>query len=567
MYVSTEASYLWLLRISVVLGCTFLGALIAFDIRLNTLGEPFGEQLMAMSIAISRIRYGITGMVGLEQVLETLKQIPNVSNLKLVSIESYEAYQHTIDQALQQALTLQSIDSTQLHAYLNDQGYLYFVTLAFVLFGIKIQSLSLLWATLLFGSVALFLVSYNKSATSLFLLWCLIVAIALVMAANPGAGNQLITVYNNRFMPILGLVPLLHIVLLKTSRASKPFDWVLIFLQVSIFVFVLLARAAAQWMLIALLLSVAHLAWGNWAKAKKLRSGSEGKSSSLPNVSAAVGAIAMALVLLVLAKTAMHSALNEKYTEELWNPAHVVWHSAFAGMTTDPVLMKKYVCSDQPLSDRLMGFEQIQCDKMPDRYPRLVYGVLNQPSDMHGFQAAVRYLRIHNSDEQIGSEVRRSDYFNLKWARYEEIMRTTYLGMLRQDPLDALYVFMLVKPLRYIKEVTMYPAYLKKGMLGSSNALAIASGLGFLFVLHYYLMRRYCNLSASGKLVIDPPGFWPAPLLTIYLSSLALPLVFYSQAHTVADSVVVLLALLLAAYVFIKAPSTSSFNGKVLAPE
>lgn len=542
-FVSTEKRYLLVIHISVVIACVLLGALILADIRLNTLGEPFTDQLMAISIAISRQVYGIKGLVGLEQVLEILKQIPNVSHMNLGSIASYESYQLTINEALQRATLLHNINPSQIHAYVNDQAYLYYVILAFFLFGIKIQSLSYLWLLLFFISVLSFLFTYRKNIPGLLLLWCLLVAITLVVISNPGVGYQLITVYNYRFLPILGLIPLLHIVLSINGQQKSLIYWALIWIQMLILVFVLLARGSAQWMLIAIALSVIYSLWG---KRRKLHTDENNPEniSLTGTVTSRIAPLVLVLVIFLLAGSTMSKFLHEEYDEKLWARSHVVWHAAIIGMTTDPILMSRYACSDKPLTDQLMGFEQLQCDKTPRRYPRLFYGIFNQPSDMHGYQAAVRYLREHGSGEQIGAEIRKPGYFNIKWDRYGEIMRRVYFDMLRQNPVDSLYMFAIVKPLKYLKEAVMYTTYFGKGLLGARSTLGVMGILAVLFALHAYLLRGFRHLMTHVLTHLqDEGGVSPRIFLLIFISSLSPSILFYSQSHTIADSVAILIAL------------------------
>ena len=80
------SDYLLAIYASLAAACTALFVLVIFDVRLNTLGEPFADHLMAISIAISRLVYGVEGLAGLESVLKVLNEIPNVSSINLNGI-------------------------------------------------------------------------------------------------------------------------------------------------------------------------------------------------------------------------------------------------------------------------------------------------------------------------------------------------------------------------------------------------------------------------------------------------------------------------------------------------
>lgn len=532
------------LRLSVVMTCVMLGTLILTSVGLNTLGEPFGDHLMALSIAISRLVYGTEGLVGLEQVLEILKQIPSVSVVLLDSSTAYENYQLMINGALRRAtlLDLGKVDLGQIHAYVNDQAYLYYVILAFFLFGIKIQSLSYLWLLVFVVSVLSFLVAYREKISNLLLLWCLLVSITVVVISNPGVGVQLLTVYNYRFIPVLALIPLLHIVLSMNGDENIFSNWPLLLAQIIIFDFVLLARGSAQWMLIAVAFSAVHCFCCDRRTSHESTNGSGSAPFAYRIVSLAP--LIVVLVVFLLSKSMMPKLLHEEYDGELWSRSHVVWHAAVIGMTTDPILMRRYVCSDEPLVDQLIGFRPILCDEVPRRYPRLVYDILQQPSDMDGFHAAVRYLRTQGSGEQLGAEIRHPGHFNLKWARYDEVIGEVYFDMLRKSPVDALYMYVIVKPLRYLKEAVMYVAYFWKGIVRAQSTLGVLSMLAVIFSIHLYLVRGFRHLVTYMQSHIRNESkilLWQ--LFLIYISSLVPSILFYSQSHTIADSVVALLAM------------------------
>lgn len=322
-FVSTEKNYLLILQASVAIASVLLGVLVLTDVRLNTLGEPFGDHLMAMSIAISRLVYGIDGFAGLEQVLEILKQIPDVSLINLDNVASFERYQAFINEVLHRATLLGDINPNRVHAYVNDQAYLYYVAAAFFLFGIKIQSLSYLWLLIFFTSVVSFWGAYRKEIPSLLLLWCLLVSIILVVISNPGVGNQLITVHNYRFLPILGLIPLLHMSLMLGGGQKIFVNWPLSFIQILIFVFVLLARSSAQWMLIAVTISVIYIIWINRRKFQADNDGAE-KKPLTRTIASWIAPLILVFAIILLAKSAMSKFLHEEYDAELWARSHVV---------------------------------------------------------------------------------------------------------------------------------------------------------------------------------------------------------------------------------------------------
>jgi hypothetical protein len=308
-------------------------------------------------------------------------------------------------------------------------------------------------------------------------------------------------------------------------------------------VFVLLVRGSAQWMLIAMVFCGFYMLW---CHRKKLYA--EGGGSPL----ASYGFILLRIIPFVLvltcfffAKSTLPKFLHKEYAKELWAPSHVVWHGSVVGLTVDPVLMEKYVCSDELLTDTLQGFRQIICDQPARPNRRLVDGVRTRVRDVHGYQAAVKYLRERGSDEQIGSETLNPRYLHIRWSRYDEIVGKVYFEMIKNDPIDLLYMYAIVIPIRYIIEAAMYPIYFGKGLIEAKTTMGIIGVIGILivvFLLHFRIMRESRSLlRGMSKDARDEVEVLPITLILIFVASLAPSIIFYSQPHTIPDSVTVLL--------------------------
>ncbi len=534
----TEKQYILLLHFSIVVVSFLLGIFILTDVRLNVLGESHGGNLSALSIAISRLVYGVEGMVGLEQVLNILNGIPSVSTINLDDSAAIELYHLLINDKVHQATLLNNVDVNRLHGYWNDLGYLFYIISAFSLFGIKINSLSCLWLLIFNASVIFYLISYRKNILYLFILWALIIALSIIVISNPGVGAQLITIYNNRFITILGIIPLFHCVNSMIVKKKELIGWVCLIGQAAILAFIVLSRGTAQWMLIAIIFCFLYSFW------KQKSSGLKNKSHvSMQDIIRFVSPLIIVSIFVIIVKTTIFSPLHEEYENPLWNRYHVVWHPIFIGMTIDPILYEKYVCSEKPLKDRLKGFRPLVCEEKNNRFvrPRLYYGVFGQPSDMHGYHAAVRYLREHGSNEQIGMDIKNTDYFNLAWARYDQVLQKVFINMILESPIDSLYVIIITKPLKFLKETFLYGKYFFEGIAGSNKKIGVLF-LCFIIVSYYYLFLGFKNwvLNDEEKLFIKQN--YETYFLIIFISSLIQSIVFYSQPHTIADSVSVLLA-------------------------
>ena len=542
----TEKQYLFLLQISIVIISILLGIHVLTDVRLNILGESHGAHLKAISIAISRLVYGVEGLAGLEQVLKILEEIPSISTLNLVSENSFASYNQLINDTIQKTISIENVDASLLHGILNDQSYLYFVIISFLLFGMKIESLSCLWLLIFLSSILIYLYSYRKNISSLLALWCFLIAIILIVMANPGVGAQLISINNYRFITILGLIPLLHIVFSNDISKKSISDFIFITIQAMFLIFVMLMRGSAQWMLFAIFVSIIYFIW----KKMKVLSSNNNSKDYFSNITIARMFVPLSVIvfLLLFISNLIPHFLNKEYDKAYWTTTHGMWHPLVIGLTIDPALYSKYVCSDKPLHDQLKGFHPLICEGIRKQTirSRVYNDILGQPSDMHGFHAAVHYLRENGSDDQIGTKDDGTSYFNLNWKKYDEVLKKVYFQIILDDPLDSLFMYALMKPLKYIKETLMYVKYFGNSVLKSTNKIWVLSFLCILSGFYYFLIdgyRKHQNL--VERVSIERLTIPLIYLFIIYISSLIPSIVFYSQSHTIPDSVSTFLALCL----------------------
>ncbi len=254
------------------------------------------------------------------------------------------------------------------------------------------------------------------------------------------------------------------------------------------------------------------------------------------------------LIVVVYSASAFLSTrfLSEEYDKEIWTTSHGTWHPLVIGLTIDPVLYEEYVCSEQPIKDQLKNFRTLFCNETLKRFtmPRLYYGVFGQPSDMHGFHAAVKSLREQGSDQQIGSKVENPYYFNLNWKEYDETLKSVFFQILLNNPIDVMYVCLIAKPLKYAKEAVFYSKYFIISIIGSNIKSIFLLFIIYLIFSYYFSLRMFKGY-INNKNDLKNKKLYLRYFLMMYFSSLIPSIIFYSQAHTISDSITVILALLL----------------------
>ena len=525
----TKNQFLLLINISLLALSILVGLYIISDFRLNILGESHGAHLKAISIAISRLVYGIDGLAGLEQVLHVLNEIPSISTLSFNNTESYENFHLLINNTIQKSLLLENIETTQLHGMLNDQSYLYYVIIAFFLFGIKIKSLTFMWLLLFYISLITYILAYKNNGLNLFILWCFLIAISIIVVSNPGIGNQIISIYNYRFITILGLIPLLHIILSSNNSRKSVTDWTLIFIQATLLVSVLLMRGSAQWMLIAIAISIIYFIWNNKSY------------SSITRLKFQMAPLVLIIFSFIVIKNTIPHFLNKEYEKSIWTTTHAMWHPMVVGLTNNPVLFNKYVCTKKPLNDTLNGFYPIICEEniKLTKKEKLIHSVFDPPMDMYSFHAAVKYLREKGSDEQIGVEIENKNHFNINWDKYDEVSHNVYFNIILNDPAESLYMYLIAKPLRYYMEAKMYLKYFTRSMLNSNVSFIIMFIFAIAILLHFYFIAGCLNLTNTKSVELF------VYIIIMFISSLVPSILFYSQAYTITDSVAVIIIMIL----------------------
>jgi hypothetical protein len=91
-----------------------------------------------------------------------------------------------------------------------------------------------------------------------------------------------------------------------------------------------------------------------------------------------------------------------------------------------------------------------------------------QAKDSTSFHAALKYLHDNNLNEKLGlvdnsTNCCKEHPWNLNVERYEEILKKLYFRILLNDPLEFLYMHLVIKPLKFLYEFIKYAFYFLNG--------------------------------------------------------------------------------------------------------
>jgi hypothetical protein len=279
----------------------------------------------------------------------------------------------------------------------EDLGRVDYYKLAFTLFGFRIEAATYLFFSFLLLSSLLLWAGFSRNFLALALLNAYLVAINLVVQSDLFTPN-LPSISAYRGFSALAIVPAIHLILCTWHRVRLT-SWMGItgLAQTAILIFVIWTRSSGMWALIAIVM-IAVLVWlrerANWRLAH-----------AWPLLAVAVALIGLN----VYTRLALHPAY---FTEQLL-PHHMVWHSAFIGLSLHPGW--PYTDAD-PLSDHIAWIPSAKylAANRPDIHPQATGMRLHEHAvqqlllqfawvnpwymvELYGWWKPVRFLRLYGT--------------------------------------------------------------------------------------------------------------------------------------------------------------------------
>jgi hypothetical protein len=221
----------------------------------------------AISIAISKIEYGLKGKLGYREVLQALADhlTTTKNDMDIMDEGTKKLLQQpdTISRAIQAAAQLKRENlkpqEKKLGGYVTtlaeDVGYADFYNVAFRIFGYSSRSTHYLYMGVLALSFGFFILVYWRESVPIGVLTLGITALFLTTTTSLVGIPNLPSMAANRFLSTLALVPLLHLVIaILERRPLRTGEMFVIALQSALLLFASWARSSAHWTIIAALL-------------------------------------------------------------------------------------------------------------------------------------------------------------------------------------------------------------------------------------------------------------------------------------------------------------------------
>jgi hypothetical protein len=420
----------------------------------------------------------------------------------------------------------------------NDQGMIDFTRGAFWLFGIDVTSLYYFFFLLVGGSALLFVWSHWRSYSACILLFACLCAIYAFMPGVVYADPQLISLANARFLSIIAIIPLFHI-LLFVARPDSPLRWqdlIALVGQTALLAFAYTIRNSTIWMtatvglvFAAFLARPALHAW-------------RARSLALPAQATARCAVVMVFAATLFGISGFRSIYLTPPCSAALN-SHPIWHSVFLGFTSNPDWMTRF------------GADYDNAD-----------------GDELSFVAAKKYAVAHSLPYQTEPSiwVRTPQTQSMavdpmpfgSWPVYEEVLRAAVIEFALRHPGYVLKNFFIYKPLNFIHTLEdvisrMWTDLTRPQIVIVAIMLALLAGL----------QGRRREADTFGYPLI-------AALALVSLVISASPsIIAYSASYLIADQVYVAVALMiffcvwvLGSIVALIGPRSSAAKPECMAP-
>ena len=322
--------------------------------------EPRMVHLLSMSVAISKLKYGLSGYVGYNSVLEKLSVALNefsdngnpVENLCINNVKLRMCFFSfpSLNQTVVAAIELKNLAHSGVHTTqaLVSPGLVDYYSLSFLLFGYQFQSLLYFYFFLLTIQSLIFFLQFRNNDHNILMLILFLVAHYMTLTALRFPGNQLNAPNNYRFLPVLAILPMLHICLLSANQRKVSAPIILgAVAQALLLGFIINCRSSAYWTLVPIaLLAVLYLYL--WARNRKFIGLADINPPRAPHwlLSSPAphwwpGLVVFGVVISM--GSFYRSQLAPAYSADPAKAGHLFWHNVFVGFASHPDIRLEYM--------------------------------------------------------------------------------------------------------------------------------------------------------------------------------------------------------------------------------
>jgi hypothetical protein len=293
------------------------------------------------------------------------------------------------------------------------------------MFGIKLSSLFYGFMFVFAVTVGLFAVAFSRDLLALAGLVAACCAMYLIVPVVQELSPDVNAVHGSRYLPLLGIVPVLHLLMLFERGELRPLHAVIAAGQAIVLFFAIFSRLSGVWMVAGLSL---------WIVARTAVSMFRDRRESVRTVvfraivpAALVGCVLAALVLYP------KLALDPQYLKQDETEYRTFWHHLLVAANFNPARPET-----AGLSAEIPG------------YGDLVAYLLFEKEIARRGETLSQYLM----DDEAGWPQRTSHrQYDYKWGLYESVVKTIFLRLLAEHPLYVLKSIFFYEPLAIVQEL------------------------------------------------------------------------------------------------------------------
>jgi len=523
--------------------------------------ESLDHYAQAIGIVISHAKFDLRKYTGDRNTYEVL----------IESGFNWENHVNPIalNQAIQKAREVNQLGDERVLFSVGDIGLVDYIHFAFSLFGYKVESFLYLYFLIFLIQVMFFYWQFRGNKLVMVGLFLFLLGHSITLSGLVGAGYNLWTVHNNRFLSVLGLIPIMHVCLLAlTQKQTKLSGFLGVLVQILIYIFILRCRNSAFWMVGPVL-----LIGGLWVLTKL--------NSTLFNVKKVklwpIILVGLAVIISIIAKP---MTMDAGYYSEHNLASHTFWYPVYVGLAINPEIREIYgrrdllkpvdadtrfyeVCDyPHPEDSALKAKARVFVCKNREifKIPVIAKGIWNRwllnytQRDQDGHRAVLKWLRANGKKEehlytftpedkvgyprwfgQCDSEEKylQHEPFNaklrkydskkdFKWREMDKIMGEVVKGAAINHPFLALKTLFIIKPFFFLVHYLL-------------NFAKIRSLSALILIITTFI---YLSLSIRKSSLVEMQKLLGL-IFGMFIFSMIVPIVAYPSPHTISEQAVV----------------------------
>jgi hypothetical protein len=394
----------------------------------RTLPGALARHVNGLAVAISCLSYGhCHGYTSLRSVDQALYEAGlNYSNAGEPS--RYDAALHDasfINQALQRAASIPNPGTAINSMGPHEKGLALFYTVSMAVFGIQLSSLFYGFMLVFFVTIGLFAVAFYRDHLALASLVAACCGMFLIVPVLQELSPDVNAVHGSRYLPLLGIVPVLHLLMLFERGKMRPLQVMIAAAQAGILFFVMFSRLSGLWMVAGLGLWIVLRIALSMLRNDRRCARTMAQRAIVPG--ALVGFVLAALV--VYPKL----VLDPQYLKQDETEYRTFWHHLLVAAHFNPA--RPEVAG---IPAHLPG------------YADTIGFLLFEKEIARRGESLSQYLIDDEAGWQQRTTHRQYDY---KWGLYEGVVKSVFLRLVAEHPLYVLKSIFFYEPLSIVQEL------------------------------------------------------------------------------------------------------------------